>query len=186
MKKLLPFVVLLASCGSSHKIVHTDSKRVDSTATTQRDTSYKTLQVRQADDLTAKDVDITVWYDTGRAYYPADSALAAALSRPVDRSAQGSTRKADQYVQLIQNAISASGRPAKIQIHIGEVSDSSSHTVRVDTGSAHQQAQVHVKTEEKKVDKDITHSGWPWYAWAGAGIIFLIIFLLILKRLGVI
>lgn len=172
--------VLLVACGSSHKIVHFDQRKVDSAVVSHRDTSYKSVQIQQADDLSARDVDITVWYDTSRTPTAADTALARAISRPVDRSSP--RRKIDQYAQLIQNAIAASGRPAKIEIHVGSLSDSSRKQVNIDAGAAHQDNNAHIQTAGKNTDKDVTRSGWPWYSWLGIILAILLIILLILKR----
>lgn len=180
MKKLLPFLVLLASCSTVHKVMHKEQKSTDSTAAVTRDTSFRNTTTTQTDDLDVKDLDVTVYYS------PADSALAVAIAKPVDRAPMKTGhKKLDQYAELIKEAISGAGNVAAIQIHIGSISDSTAHTITVDTGSAHTQTDTHVKIQEKQEDKKVDRTGLSLGAKIGMGfalLIGLIVFLLWLAK----
>lgn len=176
MKKLFPFLVLLASCSTVHKVSHTEKKNTDSTAAVIKDSSYKSSITTQTDDLDVRDVDVTVYYnDSFPASTDGDVALARAIGRPAGRTPiKTGNRKLDSYAELIKQAISGTGRVSAIQIHIGSISDSSTRTHKVDTGSAHTQSNIHVKTADKIVDKKVDKTGFSLGAKIGAGLALLI------------
>lgn len=176
MKKLIPFLVLLASCSTVHKVSHTEKKNTDSAAAVIKDSTYKSSTTTQTDDLDVRDVDVTVYYnDSFPASTNADIALARAISHPVDRTPMKTgNKKLGSYAELIKQAISGTGRVSAIQIHIGSISDSSTRTHTVDTGSAHTQSNIHVKTADKIVDKKVDKTGFSLGAKIGAGVCLLI------------
>lgn len=174
MKKLFPFLVLLASCSTVHKAVTTQKKTVDSVITTKADTSYKSSQTTRTDDFNVKDVDVTVTYGT-----PADSALVAAKTKPVDRTPMKTAtgKKLDDFAAIIRDAVSNSGKAANIQsvtIHIGDISDSASSSSSTDTGSAHSSHDVKVQDQTINQMKTVTRTGLPWYIYVAAGLVGLI------------
>lgn len=168
--------MLLASCSTVHKVSHTEKKNTDSTAAVVKDSSYKSSSTTQTDELDVKDVDVTVYYnDSFPASTEADVALARAIARPADRTPMKTgNKKLDSYAELIKQALSGTGRVSAIQIHIGSISDSSTRTHTVDTGSAHTQSSIHVKTQEKVVDKKVDRTGFSLGAKIGAGVCLLI------------
>jgi tetrahydromethanopterin S-methyltransferase subunit G len=191
MKILFPFLVLLASCSTVHKLSHTMKKNTDSAATLTKDSSYKSSTNTQTSNLDVKDVDVTVYYnDSVPTSTEADIALAKAIAQPVDRSPRDNSTggKLAGYADLIRDAISHNGHPGNIsaiQIHIGSISDSSTRTQTADTGATHAQSDVHVKTEEKQVDKKVDRTGLSIGAKIGIGfalLIGLIVFLLYLAK----
>lgn len=206
MKKLLPFLVLLVSCSTVHKVSHTEQKKTDSAAVVSRDSSYKNTTTTQTSGLDVKDLDVTVTYDnaarlsTGTVgYLPIDS-INDALARigphtaqypkikfrPVDRSAQGMPRSksADAFADLIKQAVSGSGQVAKIEIHVGSISDSATQSVTVDTGSAKVRSDTRVKTDQKAVDKKVDRTGLGLGAKIGIGFALLIGLILLLLYLA--
>jgi len=163
MKKLIIAAwVLVTSCGTVQKTTHTATKTTDSSYSVYRDSSYKSTRSELSDDFSAKDVDITVWYDSARCRV--DPGTAAILNAPVGPGKPPSS-KIGQYALLIQNAITAAGTPAKLQIHIGSVSDSSGHSVSTDTGSARSKTAAEVATTESVKDKETKRVVFPWWAW---------------------
>lgn len=171
MKKLLPFLMLAASCSTVHKVSHTVKKTSDSTVAVTKDSSYKRSSSTQTNDLDVKDVDVTVYYDDESKLSPADSAMAQAISRPVDRTPMKTgNKKLDSYADLIKQALSGTGKVSAIQIHIGSISDSTTHTRTADTGTTHSQANTHVKTEDKTVDKKVDKTGLSIGAKIGIGV----------------
>lgn len=165
MKILLPFLVVLASCGTVHKVIQKENKKVDSVASVTRDTSFKSTKITHTDDLDVKDVDITVFFNDDLA--PHDYTDSAIKPIPPPQAHRMPTKLAG-YAQLINDAVASTGRSgniSSIKIHIGSISDSTRHTESTDTGSAHVKTDIHVKTEDKTIDKKIDRSGWPWYIW---------------------
>jgi hypothetical protein len=183
MKKLFPIFFLFAACSTVHKTVTTQKKTVDSTAVTRTDTSYKSRQSTHTDNLQVKDVNVTVTYST-----PADSALAVAKATPVDRTPikKVTSKKIDDYAAIISDAVSSAGNAgniASITIHIGSITDSTTHTVKVDTGSAHSAQSVKVKDQTADQTKVVSRTGLPWYVYVGGGLLGLILLVYIIYRI---
>src|SRR6185437_13574497 len=115
MKQFFPFILLLASCSTLHKVVNKEKKTVDSTAVVVTDTSYKSVQASQTNDLQLSDVDVTILYgpniqrsnDSVYAWgrnTAADTALAKAKAVPVDRTPMKTGNSAvDKFAELFPN-----------------------------------------------------------------------------------
>ena len=183
---LISALTLLASCGSSHKVVHDTKKTVDSSVISTIDSSHVMHEEESGDMFHLHDVHI-------RVEYPADTALAKAKETPADTTSwqpyyvPKKPTKAQQIAQALKDAISASGGagrlPSVITIDIGSLSDSSGRTTRSDSSGIRAIAKVDLHTVEVSKDKDVTHTGLPLGLKFGIGLFFLIVLLVVIWRL---
>lgn len=187
MKVLLfAFIVLLASCGTTHKIITSSKKTVDSAATVTKDTSHVSHETTASDNLEIKDVHIRVEYGNRDTvawepyYYKRDSVKASDY--------YPAKKKVDKYADLIREAIASSGQAGRISsvtIDIGSLSDSSYKTEKKDSGSGKTVSTVDLKKTDSEKSKDVTRTGMSLGFKIGIGLfilIALIIWLIMLAR----
>lgn len=181
-------LVLLASCGTSHKTVTSSKKTVDSVVTTVRDTSHVTHEKSSSDNLTAKDVHIRVEYPELPS--AADSALAVARQQPAGEIGENPPPRnnSERIAAAIRDAIAASGGagrlPSSITIDIGSIQDSSSRTSKKDSGSVHNSTAASVKKTDSEKSKEVTHTGLSLGYKIGIGLFLLILLLVVAWRLA--
>jgi len=181
---IIPLLILLISCGSSHKVVNSSKKAVDSSSSSFHDSSAFMKEDDIGDMFHIHGVHI-------RVEYPADTALAEAKQRPANDTAiwtpiyipRKHNVESNQFSKLISNIISASGnagrlQPSSIDITVGDASDSIYEWKKIDSVSSRIGAKVDVTTTEAAKSKEITHTGLSIGLKIGIGFL-LFIFLLI-------
>lgn len=197
---LIPLLILLASCGASHKLKTSQKKTVDSAVTITQDTMHISHELTRSSNITAQDVHIRVEYgdSTLLAYMlrqpgqtlSQDTANIGSIGAPSWAGTQivsKLTKTGNKVIDAIQDAISAAGSagriPSSIQIDIGSISDSSTLRIKKDSAGGHSTsvADLH-KTEESK-SKEVTHTGLPLGLKIGAAVLLLIILAVALWRL---
>lgn len=154
MRHLLPLLLLLASCSASHKIKTSEKKTLDSTSTVTRDTTRVTHEETSSSNLQAQDVHIRIDY-RDNPQTPADSALAAAVARPVNRKP---VKTRNKFVDAIQDAVAAAGNTgnlSSIRIDIGRISDSSTTSSKKDSGTGKTISTTAVHKQERSKSKEV-------------------------------
>jgi len=182
MKLFLPILLLLASCSASHKIKTSQSRSVDSVATTTKDTTHVTHEETSSSNLQAQGVHIRVDYN--QAATPADSAPAAAKEKPA-KPATKPPRTGNKFVDAIQDAVAAAGNAgniSSIRIDIGSISDSSTSKVRKDSGAGKTTATTHVQAQEQAKNKEVTREGMPTIVKLSLWLLFILVLLALIYR----
>jgi hypothetical protein len=194
MKLLIPLLFLLTSCGAMHKLKQSQSRKVDSVVNSTRDTTHVSQEENSFSNITAQDVHVTVTYpqDTSSAAW---MALQRAKQQPADKSSSEpnscplvypTKKTGNKIVDAIQDAIAAAGSsgrlPAKIQIDIGSISDSSTRQVKKDSGAAHATTQAHVQVDQQAKSKEVTRSGMPLSARIGLWLLILAVIAFLIRR----
>jgi len=186
----------LTSCGAMHKLKQSQSRKVDSVVNSTRDTTHVSQEESSSSNITAQDVHVTVTYpqDTLAAAW---AALQRAKSERADKSSSEpnscplvypTKKTGNKIVDAIQDAIAAAGSsgrlPAKIQIDIGSISDSSTRQIKKDSGAAHATTQAHLQTQEQAKSKEVTRTGMSLFAKIGLciGLLILLALAYIIKR----
>lgn len=195
MKLLIPLLFLLTSCGAMHKLKQSQSRKVDSMVNTTRDTTHVSQEENISSNITAQDVHVTVTYpqDTSSAAW---MALQRAKQQPANDGvydmdyARGPIappkKTGNKIVDAIQDAIAAAGSsgrlPAKIQIDIGSISDSSARQIKKDSGAAHATTQTHVQVDQQAKSKEVTRTGMPLSARIGLSLLILAVIAFVVRR----
>lgn len=190
MKILLPLLVLLASCGASHKLKTSVKKTVDSAVTTHRDTATVSQETTTTDDLSVRGVDITVNYgpttnndnikglQTGEAVPHSDTvAWQQYYYRP--------KTQVDKIAAAIRSAITSSGNAGRIQsvsIHIDSLTSASATSSRKDSSAGHSDVKAEVKKNEEDKSKEVTRSGMPLAAKLGLWMLIIAVIVAVVYR----
>lgn len=177
MIRLLPILLLLASCSASHKIKKSETKTLDSVSTYARDTTHVTHEEKTSSNLQAQDVHIRIDYKDDP-QTPADSALAVAITRPVDRRP---VKTGNKFVDALQDAVAAagnSGRLSSIRIDIGKISDSSSTSSRRDSSAGKTKDSTGLHKVEQSDSKEV----WRPYLWPAIWVILFLVMLYVAYR----
>jgi len=180
-------ILFLASCGTTHKVVNTSKKKVDSSATVTRDTSHVFHEEDAGDMFHVRDVHI-------RVEYPADTALKQAKQRPSDTTVwtplyvrRKPTTKAGEIADAIRDAISASGGagrlPSSITVDIGSVLDSTYYSSRRDSANIHATSQVDMHRADAEKNKEVTRTGLSLGYKIGIGLFLFIVLIVAAWRL---
>lgn len=193
---IIPLLILLASCGSTHKVVTSKKTTLDSSSTLVRDTAHVSRETSSSDNLNVQNVHI-------RVEYAADTALAKAKEQPAGEVGDGPSTNtpygafslqqtttgnqsgpwgygankplnpssnAAKIAQAIKGAIAAGGGagrlPSSITVDIGSISDSSTQKAKSDSAGSHSSDDKHLKQTEDDNAKNVTHWSLPWWAWA--------------------
>lgn len=197
---IIPLLVLLASCGSTHKIVTSKKTTLDSSSTVIRDTAHVSRETSSSDNLNVQNVHI-------RVEYAADTALAKALQKATNKegfwdsgpptsesmdegyhkAVSPTPSKASKIAQAIKDAIAAGGGngrlPSSVEIDIGSIDQNSTQNTKSDSGASHSAAQTNLKKTESDKSKDVTRTGLSIGVKIGIGIFLLILLVIVAWRL---
>jgi cobalamin biosynthesis Mg chelatase CobN len=201
MRTILFFITIfsLASCGAVHKLKQSQSRKVDSVVNTTRDTTHVSQEENSTSNVSAQDVHVTITYPEG-ASSNAWSALQRAKAQRADDLEPTTVtpgpaktvmycsppkRTGNKIVDAIGDAIVAAGSsgrlPAKVQIDIGSISDSSGRQVKKDSGTGHSTSQTHVQTEQQAKSKEVARTGMPLSAKIGLWLLILAVIAVVIR-----
>lgn len=192
MRILLPLLVLLASCGASHKLKTSVKKTVDSVVTAHRDTATVSQESTSTDDLNVKGLDIILNYGTTKPAEKVDTGEVLPKGYNVDDrdyiyevpKSQSKTYS-EKIDKIIRNAIAAAGKAGEIQsvsIHIDDLSSSSKTSNKKDSSAGHSDTKADVKKTEATTTKDKSPDGMPLSARLGLGLLIILVVAVVVRK----
>ena len=172
---ILILAIVFASCSATHKIKTETHKTVDSVVNTVKDTVNVSKEVNQANNFTAKGIDITFDYNKDE---PIDTSGGDTVKwKPFyyKSTKAGST---DPMFNIIKDAVSNSGLtsriPSSVTIHIDSLGQSSVINTKNDSSVGKQTTNAQVKTTDDEKSKTVTRTGLGAGAYLIIGIVVLL------------
>jgi hypothetical protein len=173
MKKIFWILILamttfFASCGTTHKLKTSTHEKVDSISNVVKDTSSVTKSDVTTAGIKATGVDVEFDYGTDSTY---------------NAGAVDSTPSKDPFVQIIKDAVAASGKtgrlPQKVKVHFDTFQDTTSHTIATDSSTGKTVSHTDLKKTVNDTSKTVTSHHMS------AGLVIALVVLLIGSVVGV-